>query len=467
MSRGRGWLPPLKRGGAHRHTHTSDSELGRKPDMREKAWRSGVDRRSFLAASGGGAAAPAYTTAASADRRRDLGPWGWQGRQANGTHISPGRCSPGHIQFVTTEADAYANPYATGVLIGHETAKLGFPAVDLTVRSGGFVDPSMVQTNLPPMVQGIRSTGVTCDQITAGIRSDQRGCYDPPRDGSTRRIRSYRFGNYKYSTTSPPPFGRGILEELESFRPALLDLQEVNRRLGLLGFYYTFSGTNVGASTWDMIRLLRPPVRPALHRHRLCLSPPIASSATGNWVTSLESAMPFVRGISLGDTMLVQTPGGASDVGAFPGRGIVNWKTFFTPAAARRVQRPAERVVRVHAERRQPQQHLVGRHVPRLDHHRPGRELDHERARLLQEPGHRRGMDGVPADMTDPGVLLVEQGAPRTRRPWAVRKPRIGGSMLRASRLLNATVLARRTTREVTPAAPAAPASRPRMSGRQ
>ena len=293
----------------------------------------GVDRRSFLAASGGGAAALLLnTTPASADRRRNLGPWGWHGPQANGTPHLTWTLFSRHIQFVTTEANAYANPYATGVLIGQETAKLGFPAVDLTVRSGGFVDPSMVQTNLPPMVQGIRSTGVTCDQITAGIVDlTSADALTLLETAAHVGIRSYRFGNYKYSTTSPPPFGRGILQELESFRPALLDLQEVNRRLGLLGFYYTFSGTNVGASTWDIAYVFSDRrFDPRYIGIDYASAHTIASSATGNWVTSLERAMPFVRGISLGDTMLVQTPGGASDVGAFPGTGIVNWKTFFT-----------------------------------------------------------------------------------------------------------------------------------------
>jgi len=237
-----------------------------------------------------------------------------------------------HIQFVTTEADAYANPFATGVLIGNEAAKLGFSAVDLTVRSAGFVDPSMVKTNLPPIVEGIRSTGMTCDQITAGITDlTTEFAMDILQTAAGVGIRSYRFGNYRWSTTSPPPFGHGILQELESFKSNLLDLQEANRRLGLLGFYYTFSGTNIGASIWDMMHIFDDPrFDPRYIGLDYASAHVVASGATGNWVPALEFAMPFVRGISLGDTILVQKAGGASDVGAFPGTGIVNWQTFFT-----------------------------------------------------------------------------------------------------------------------------------------
>src|SRR3954467_2299404 len=74
-----------------------------------------------------------------------------------------------HLQWVSTQAQANSDPYGTGVQVGQACLASGFAAVDLTVRSDGHVQPTLVATNLPLMLNGIRSTGCSCDQIGNNI----------------------------------------------------------------------------------------------------------------------------------------------------------------------------------------------------------------------------------------------------------------------------------------------------------
>src|SRR6476646_8791600 len=63
-----------------------------------------------------------------------------------------------HLQWVSTQAQANADPYGTGVKVGEACLASGFAAVDLTVRTDGHVQPTLVATNLQLMLAGIRST---------------------------------------------------------------------------------------------------------------------------------------------------------------------------------------------------------------------------------------------------------------------------------------------------------------------
>jgi hypothetical protein len=283
-----------------------------------------LSRRRFLAA-GGGAAVVAAVPSGSPAVTRETG--GGPHITGPGPHITWTVYSR-HLQWLTTQASAHARPYETGILIGQTATQLGFSAVDLTVRAGGFVEPAMVSANLGPMVEGIRDTGSACRQITAGITDlTSPFALDILRAASKSGITVYRFGNYRYT----PAFGRGVLDELASFRIPLAELEEANRGLGLKGLYYTFSGGNVGASIWDIMWIFSDRrFDPGHMAIDYASAHVIAEGAAGSWQTDLRYALPYVGGISLGDTILVQSPGAAFDTGAFPGTGIVNWTTFFS-----------------------------------------------------------------------------------------------------------------------------------------
>jgi hypothetical protein len=141
-----------------------------------------------------------------------------------------------HLQWLTTQAYAHAQPYNTGLLIGQKAAELGYRAVNLTVRNTGHVDPNLadVARNLPLMLRGIRTTGVLCDFITTDIvdTSTAVGSYngmpvyakDILRVAHDNGVRIYRWGGFRYNvapdpqTGAPQPFGEQVLEQLDAFR---------------------------------------------------------------------------------------------------------------------------------------------------------------------------------------------------------------------------------------------------------
>ena len=104
-----------------------------------------------------------------------------------------------HVQWVKTAAQTDSDPYGTGVAVGEAILAGGYTAVDLTVRDGGHVRPALVATNLPLMLQGIRSTGAICTMIGTN--------FGPPSDPRTRpgsRTSSCtRFCRWPAPTASP------------------------------------------------------------------------------------------------------------------------------------------------------------------------------------------------------------------------------------------------------------------------
>src|SRR2546430_16164483 len=115
-----------------------------------------MERRDFLKMTSAGAPALAVGTS----------PWPTKAMAADSEPHLYWSLFAKQLQWLTTQAYSAANPYATGVLIGDACAEMGFSSLNLTVRPGGHVEPAQVTTNLPLMLNGIRSTGVDCFEIT-------------------------------------------------------------------------------------------------------------------------------------------------------------------------------------------------------------------------------------------------------------------------------------------------------------
>jgi hypothetical protein len=126
-----------------------------------------MDRRNFLSAAA--AAATALTA------KEVISPTTASAQTASAQVLMPSIWSR-HVQWVRTRADTDTDPYGTGVAVGEAILKGGYTAVDLTVRDDGHVRPPLVATNLPLMLNGIRSTGAICTMI--GVN------FGPPSDAT-------------------------------------------------------------------------------------------------------------------------------------------------------------------------------------------------------------------------------------------------------------------------------------------
>ncbi len=253
-----------------------------------------------------------------------------------------------HIQWLTTQADSQANPYATGTLIGAKAAELGYKAVNLTVRNTGHVDPNLadVKRNLPLMLRGIRSTGVMCFFITTDIVDDLAPvatyngapvyAEDILRVAHDNGVRLYRWGGFVYDvapdpvTGAPQPFGEEVLEQLDAFRRRVKGLARLNRRFRTTAVYHTHStnGTNA-RSVWDLMYILRKSAPDELAIN-FDIGHMTNESTLSAWRTNVRFAMPYIRSVGLKDTLVERTPAGTvRNVWKPAGTGMVQWREFF------------------------------------------------------------------------------------------------------------------------------------------
>ena len=246
-----------------------------------------------------------------------------------------------HLQCMTTQEFSRQNPYDTGVIIGEAAAEAGFGAINLTVRVDGHVEPAIVTTNLPPMLQGIRSTGTHCDHITTNVLNLQSDYAEEVLGtAADNGVRYYRWGTFNYDH-SPTAYGEQFIAQLDQARREAEALAAYNARLGLTALYHTYSGNRVGASLWDLMYILRDqdPDAVAINfdiGHMF-------SEGVNSWVNDLRYAMPYVRGASMKDATYVSDASGEVDrLFMAMGEGSVDWVEYFRQLREGGFSGPAE-----------------------------------------------------------------------------------------------------------------------------
>ncbi len=253
-----------------------------------------------------------------------------------------------HLQWLTTQSYSQSNPYETGILIGEKAAELGYRAVNLTVRNTGHVDPNLVdvRTNLPRMLQGVRSTGVTCTFITTDIIDDVTPIAthngtpvfadDVLRVAHDEGIELYRWGGFAYNvqpdtqTGAPQPFGEEVLQQLAAFRKRVRGLARLNDRLGITAAYHTHTtnGTNA-RSVWDLMYVLGD-YDPRELGINFDIGHMTNEGTLTAWRTNVRYAMSHIRSVGLKDTLVERTSAGTVRNAWKPaGTGMVQWQEFF------------------------------------------------------------------------------------------------------------------------------------------
>lgn len=134
---------------------------------------------------------------------------------------------------------------------GQMAAELGFNGVDLTVRPKGHVLPEKVTTDLPNAIKSIKASGSICKMITTSIES-----VDNPHDlaiiktAGQNGISYYRTHWYKYAEDKSMP------QSISQYQNQIYELGELNKKHNIIGCYQNHAGTKVGASYWEIYKLL-------------------------------------------------------------------------------------------------------------------------------------------------------------------------------------------------------------------
>lgn len=144
-----------------------------------------------------------------------------------------------HLQFLDYRAT------------GEMAAEMGFSGVDLTVRPEGHVLPELVITDLPKAIAEIRKGGSDIEMITTRIENINNPLdVDILKTAAKLGIKYYRTNWFKYAED------RSMNETLDIYQKQVNDLGKLNKELGLVGCYQNHAGTNIGASYWEVKKLL-------------------------------------------------------------------------------------------------------------------------------------------------------------------------------------------------------------------
>ncbi len=128
---------------------------------------------------------------------------------------------------------------------------IGFDGIDLTVRPNGHVQPETVEKDLPRAVEAIRTQGLSIPMMTTAVDDA-----DDPTDrallqtASNLGIKSYRMNWLNFHESLPMP------ESLRDHQKRIQKLSTLNEELNLIGCYQNHAGTLVGASIWEVWKIL-------------------------------------------------------------------------------------------------------------------------------------------------------------------------------------------------------------------
>jgi hypothetical protein len=297
-----------------------------------------MERRSFLSAAAAAATALTakeviFPTTASA--------------QAAPTQVLRPSIWSRHVQWVRTAAQTASDPYGTGVAIGEAILAGGYSAVDLTVRDGGHVAPAQVATNLPLMLQGIRSTGAVCTMIGTN--------FGPPSNGAdttwitsqfvneilsvagANGITKYRYNNAGNTVPSFPAntFGATMTAQLDQVRLSHRRLAAINAQYGpMQGVAHTHGG-NIGTMVEPYAYSMQG-ISPSLIGINFAMDH-VAPAAPGGWQILLRRWMPYIGNVCVEDLVATvnATTGALSISNIRPpgatglGGGVINWANFY------------------------------------------------------------------------------------------------------------------------------------------
>jgi sugar phosphate isomerase/epimerase len=215
-----------------------------------------------------------------------------------------------HLQFLDWQS------------LGEKTAEMGFAGLDLTVRKNGHVEPATVETDLPKAVDKIKKGGSTCVMLSTTIENihneQDRNVIET---AAKCKIPFYRTNWFKYPVDKSQP------EALEMYALNLKELSELNRKLGIVGCYQNHAGTLVGASLWEVYKILEKVNKDYFGvqydiRHAMV-------EGANSWINGFELIRPQIKTIVLKDYKWGKINGKWQIINTPIGEGMVDFKNYF------------------------------------------------------------------------------------------------------------------------------------------
>jgi L-ribulose-5-phosphate 3-epimerase len=201
-------------------------------------------------------------------------------------------------------------------------AKSGIAGLDLTVRSGGKVEPASVETSLPQLVGDAKKYGIALDMMVSEIVSAS----DPYTErvlktASASGIKHYRFGWFDYDVKI------GIWESVRKYKTVLKEITDLNRKYKIHGGYQNHAGARIGGPVWDLHELLDglPPEFTGSQydvRHAMV-------EGANTWILGMRLISAHIKSLAIKDFTWKNENGKPQAVTVPLGEGMVDWDLFF------------------------------------------------------------------------------------------------------------------------------------------
>jgi sugar phosphate isomerase/epimerase len=202
-------------------------------------------------------------------------------------------------------------------------AKSGISGLDLTVRPGGKVEPSSVDSLLPELVIEARRYNLSVDMIVTGITSASEPSTEKIlKAASGAGVKYYRLGWLEYRK------GKDIWETLQEYRKELISIAELNRKYKIHGGYQNHTGAMVGGPVWDLHELLRDIPAEFLGsqydvRHAMV-------EGADTWMLGMRLISSHIRTLAIKDFTWKTSGDKPQPVTVPMGEGMVDWDLFFS-----------------------------------------------------------------------------------------------------------------------------------------
>ena len=202
-------------------------------------------------------------------------------------------------------------------------AEIGFNGLDLTVRPKGHVLPEKVADDLPKAAEAMKQYGLAPRMMTTNIwdanNSEQKAVLET---ASHLGFTHYRTGWLKY------PEDRTIAESQAIYGQEALELEELNKDLGIIGCYQNHAGNHVGAPIWDLL-----PILEATNNEYFGCQYDIRHAVVeggSSWELGLRQIKPFIKSIVIKDFKWGKVDGKWQPVNTPLGEGIVDFNRYFS-----------------------------------------------------------------------------------------------------------------------------------------
>lgn len=201
-------------------------------------------------------------------------------------------------------------------------SELGFDGLDLTVRPKGHVLPENVKTDLPAAIRDIKQSGSNCELITTAISDVENPVdVDVIKTAANEGVEYYRSNWFKFKEDQP------MQDSLDYYQAKVRQLSDLNEQNQIVGCYQNHSGTNVGASFWEVKKILET-ANPGFFGVQYDIRHAVAEGGK-SWPNGIKLLKDHIKTIVLKDFKWGKVDGRWQIINVPIGEGMVDFKSYF------------------------------------------------------------------------------------------------------------------------------------------